>query len=734
MLSFSRVALVGVIASALGLAACDRTEERLERAQEVTDAALGQFLGERDARPSNQIPLSQVPLDRRAVSGQFAEPIVTLAGTARRPQFVIGSIVAKPRDIAQAIPVADVQRNPELAEDILVDDTAAERRLVILDSEAEAEAERDPSMIEKIQRAPIKSRSITVISPKREIAAREITNNRIILSEDQTRLPQLPQRSIQSEPYQSPEQKIEALPKLQPKVAERALTLQTSTLRRQMVAEDRMIETATKYGLAASIQRSRTGQMVIEIGDDALNPTQFTTEQVKSSRFAYESEDVSCDETQAMGRAGNPMIAMECVIADLRDSGEFEYVEKDYVFEQQMIFQPNGSGPLSVAITPNDPLFALQWHYQNRGDGDNDIQGGTGFVDFWTREGVQGSDEITVAVVDTGLQFDHPDIEASPNIVSGWDMVTDPDVANDGDSRDADASDPGDACPENGVFSNTYHGTHVAGTVGATATNNAAGVAGGAWSVKIVPVRALGRCGGRLSDINDAIRWAAGTIPEFDALGNEIWNEHPADIINLSIGLFRTCPASLQDAINDVTNAGAVVVAAAGNDRVSTEFYAPAGCDNVLTVASGDARGFLAPYSNFGSEVDIIAPGGDLTRDDNGDGNPDGVLSSKMASNCFDPVGGDPVETCYYAFEQGTSMAAPHASAALVLLKASQPELSGSDLVDALISRVSPIPDANCMGSCTQFPGSQELPDQPGMCLRQCGVGALDLGVSESDP
>ena len=431
MLSFSRVALVGVIASALGLAACDRTEERLERAQEVTDAALGQFLGERDARPSNQIPLSQVPLDRRAVSGQFAEPIVTLAGTARRPQFVIGSIVAKPRDIAQAIPVADVQRNPELAEDILVDDTAAERRLVILDSEAEAEAERDPSMIEKIQRAPIKSRSITVISPKREIAAREITNNRIILSEDQTRLPQLPQRSIQSEPYQSPEQKIEALPKLQPKVAERALTLQTSTLRRQMVAEDRMIETATKYGLAASIQRSRTGQMVIEIGDDALNPTQFTTEQVKSSRFAYESEDVSCDETQAMGRAGNPMIAMECVIADLRDSGEFEYVEKDYVFEQQMIFQPNGSGPLSVAITPNDPLFALQWHYQNRGDGDNDIQGGTGFVDFWTREGVQGSDEITVAVVDTGLQFDHPDIEASPNIVSGWDMVTDPDVAND---------------------------------------------------------------------------------------------------------------------------------------------------------------------------------------------------------------------------------------------------------------------------------------------------------------
>lgn len=734
MLSFSRIVLVGVLAGMFGLAACDRTEERLERAQDVTDTALGQIFGEQGATPSNQIPLSQVPVERRAVSGQFVEPIVTLAGTPRRPQFVIGSIVAKPRDIAQAVAVADVQRNPELAEDILVDDSASERRLVILDSAAEAEAERDPSLIEQIQRAPIKSRSITVISPEREIAAREIANNRIILSEDQSRLPQSPQRSIQTEPYQTREQKIEALPKLQPKVAERALTLQTNTLRRQMIAEDRMIETATKYGLAASIQRSRTGQMVIEIGDDALNPTQFTTQQTKSSRFAYESEDVSCDESQAMGRAGNQMVAMECVIADLRNSGEFEYVEKDYVFEQQMIFQPNGSGPAGVAITPNDPLFALQWHYQNRSGSDDSVQGGAGFVDFWTREGVQGSEDITVAVVDTGLQFDHPDIEASPNIVSGWDMVTDPDVANDGDSRDADASDPGDACPENGVFSDTYHGTHVAGTVGATATNNAAGIAGGAWSVKIVPVRALGRCGGRLSDINDAIRWAAGTIPEFDALGNEIWNEHPADIINLSIGLFRTCPASLQDAINDVTNAGAVVVAAAGNDRVSTAFYAPAGCDNVLTVASGDARGFLAPYSNFGSEVDIIAPGGDLTRDDNGDGNPDGVLSSKMALNCFDPVSGDPVETCFYAFEQGTSMAAPHASAALVLLKASQPDLSGSDLVDALISRVSPIPESNCTGSCTQFPGSRELPDQPGMCLRPCGVGALDLSVSESGP
>ena len=110
---------------------------------------------------------------------------------------------------------------------------------------------------------------------------------------------------------------------------------------------------------------------------------------------------------------------------------------------------------------------------------------------------------------------------------------------------------------------------------------------------------------------------------------------------------------------------GVIVVSAAGNARVSTQFYAPGGCQNVITVAAGDARGQIAPYSNFGDNVTVIAPGGDLTRDDNGDGRPDGVLSTKAATNCYDPVTGEGVDTCFYAYEQGTSMAAPHVSAAL---------------------------------------------------------------------
>ena len=95
-------------------------------------------------------------------------------------------------------------------------------------------------------------------------------------------------------------------------------------------------------------------------------------------------------------------------------------------------------------------------------------------------------------------------------------------------------------------------------------TNNAIGIAGGAWDVTIVPVRALGRCGGKLSDINDAIRWAAGKVPARDGAGNEVWNANPADIINLSIGLFEPCPASMQAAINDAVAAGAIVVVGGG--------------------------------------------------------------------------------------------------------------------------------------------------------------------------
>ncbi len=744
-----RIGKLSVVAASgailLGLAACDRQEERVERVQELGGAVLDQLAGKQVAVPQGK-KLDEYPVEARAMAGSIQPlSLPELPDTTTR-RYVIGSIVAKPRDLPPPIEVASVMAEPDLIEYVAYD-KQAEAKIIIPDEALIEEAELEPEILDQIEKPTTSGRSITVIDPRvvqrtptlssrtviadEPVAPREKLRNQVELKRAQARgLPTPNVAEIRT--VVTREQRMEALPKLAPKVASRALTLQSETLVRQLSAEDRMIDAASKYGLAASIQRSRTGQMVIEIGADALSPTQFTTESSPRQVFGVE-RGVSCGNDGVEMAKSDVEVAMECVISELESTGEFEYVEKDYLFDHQLIRKPEG--PVApVLISPNDPLFDLQWHFANQGSGENQSAGGAGFVDFWTREGTQGSGDIVVAVVDTGLEMAHPEITGSANVAAGWDMVTDPLMGNDGDGRDADANDTGDACPEKGVFADSFHGTHVAGTVGAGLSNNGSGVAGGAWNVKIVPVRALGKCGGRLSDINDAIRWAAGTIPEFDELGNEIWNENPADIINLSIGLFKTCPASMQDAIDAVTAEGVIVVAAAGNSRVSTDFYAPGGCNNVVTVAGGDARGFIAPYSNFGDAVDILAPGGDLSRDDNGDNNPDGVLSTKTALNCFDPVTGAAVDKCFYAYEQGTSMAAPHVSAALALIKSKRPELSSSDVIARLLDGVTQIPETQCTGPCSQYPGATPTASDPSMCLRPCGSGLLNLaGVDLSD-
>jgi serine protease len=724
-----------VLIGGFALAACGQPEERVERAGQLGQAVIDQITG-KDAAPADpQAALKRARIEDRALAGKLQPTFLPALPTAGERRFAIGSIVAKPRDLPPPVAMAEVMAAPEMAMEVVVDEEA-ESRIVVLDEATMAEAEESPEIIERIEQpAALNRKRVTVIDPRVEAPPKAILEPgpnlpRAPLRDRLRRNPGEPViKEVQIERIETPQERLSQLPQLKPEVAQRAITMRQAALERQLQAEDRMIETARKYGVAASIQRSRSGQMVIEIGADAMKPTQFTGEFTPRQLSAIEAEETVCDQGAIADGTASAIMAMDCVIEDLQASGEFEYVEKDYIFEHQMIRRPD-TPVTPVAITPNDPLFSLQWHYQNQ----SDSPGGAGFVDFWTREAVQGAPEVVVAVIDTGLDYSHPDIKDSPNLVAGWDMVTDPDVGNDGDSRDGDATDPGDICPEKGRMENSWHGTHVAGTIGAGLTDNGQGVAGGAWNVKLVPVRALGKCGGRLSDINDAIRWAAGIIPEFDALGNEVWNDNPAHIINLSFGLFKTCPASMQDAINAVTAEGVTVVAAAGNNRIPTQFFAPASCQNVITVASGDARGYLAPYSNYGSAVDLIAPGGDLSRDDNGDGNPDGVLSTKLSENCLDPVSGSAVAQCYYSYEEGTSMAAPHVSAALALIKAKRPDQTRLELFDTLMAGLTPVAEVQCIGECINYPGAVPTEADENLCLRPCGAGLLNLaGVNLSE-
>lgn len=753
--------ILSALAGAVLLAGCDQIAERAGRAKVLADTSAGQISGETVVDPSARNLETAATADRALAGTVMAEFVID---EDERPLFAIGSIIAKPIDIAPPAAMADAE--------FLADEFEYFEEENYYEEAPESAGESLESAASPPAGAP---QSATARPPAGEIMLPEQVLPKITLNPSEKLKSQRDiaqagadiDKMMAGQPSQErragglTREEFMALPVEERaemrKMARRAPVVR-ETLKAQIDANSVMLDTMTRYGIGGEVALSREGQMVIQIGADGASPTQFSPTQFSPAQsrkgatgpadFLVRADQAECPADMLPADvAGDLALATACVVRDLRASGQFEYVEPDYIFQNQFVRRTKdaprpdaGSGtglpaPAPVSYNPNDPLWALQWHFRDRGTTEGRTAGGAGFETFWNRQGTTGSRSVVVAVVDTGLQMSHPDIAGSPNIMPGWDMVSDPRMGNDGDGRDSDANDPGDLCdPTKPYAADSFHGTHVAGTVGAASTNNGAGVAGGAWNVRVVPVRALGKCGGRLSDINDAIRWAAGLIPAEGPGETEVWNENPADIINLSIGLLGVCPASLQDAIDAVTSRGAIVVSAAGNARMSTSYYAPAGCRDVVTVAASDARGHLTPYSNYGADVMLLAPGGDLTRDDNGDSKPDGVLSTKGASNCYDPVTGASVETCYYAYEQGTSMAAPHVSAALALLKARTPSATREELLATLTEALDVREPLQCSGLCSQYPGTAPVAGSPDMCLRPCGTGLLNLARIPAPP
>ncbi|MEO5574162.1 MAG: S8 family serine peptidase, partial [Gammaproteobacteria bacterium] len=294
-----------------------------------------------------------------------------------------------------------------------------------------------------------------------------------------------------------------------------------------------------------------------------------------------------------------------------------------------------------------------------------------------------GSPDIVVAVIDSGI-LPHADFRG--NILPGYDFISEdrPGVfltANDGDGRDSDASDPGDWITgvENagrdstkgffkgcGTKNSSWHGMHVAGTI-AAASRKGGGVTGVNPAAKILPVRAWGKCGGYASDIVDAARWAAGLpVPGVPR------NPYPAQVLNMSLDGPGACSMSVQQAMDEIVDAGKVVIVSAGNrDRDAAEF-SPASCRGVITVAATDRAGRKAPYSNYGNVVTISAPGGDTSRLLS-----NGVLSTSNTGKTS-PVADD------YGYKQGTSMAAPHVAGIVSLMLSANPNLTPAQVMSAL--------------------------------------------------
>lgn len=309
---------------------------------------------------------------------------------------------------------------------------------------------------------------------------------------------------------------------------------------------------------------------------------------------------------------------------------------------------------LKASAVPSDPGYGSQWHYPLMN-----------LPQAWDIS--TGSNAVIVAVIDTGILPSHPDLQGQ--LVAGYDFISDPANALDGNGRDSDPSDPGDQCC---VGSSSFHGTHVAGTV-AAATNNATGVAGVAWGARIMPLRVLGLRGGSTDDVNQAILFAArlpnasGSLPA-----------QRADIVNMSLGGPSFSQAQ-QDVVAQARGQGVIVVAAAGNEAQSgNPIGYPAAYTGVVSVAAVAIDRTRAPYSSTNAFVDVAAPGGDNSRDLNGDGYADGVLSTWA-----DDSSGAP--RAVYGFSQGTSMAAPHVAGVAALMKAVNPALTPAQFESLLV-------------------------------------------------
>ncbi|GGJ20561.1 S8 family peptidase [Deinococcus roseus] len=399
----------------------------------------------------------------------------------------------------------------------------------------------------------------------------------------------------------------------------------------------------SKLGVNASVDRTLSGGEVV----------------LKLDGVSKQGLDLQV--TTSESASGKATLA---AIEKLRAHSNVEYAEPNFIMHANAV--------------PNDTYYAQhQWDMRQMN-----------LPNAWNVTTGVGSP--VVAVIDTG-KTNHPDLAG--RWVTGYDFISSATAAKDGNGRDSDPTDVGDGGVCNGSnYPNSWHGTHVAGTIGA-ATNNNLGVAGVNWNARISALRVLGKCGGTTTDIADSIRWAAGI-----SVAGVPTNPNPAKVISMSLGAYTgtSCPSTYQSAINDAVARGVTVVIAAGNDNKTASGATPANCANVIAVAATRKDGGRAWYSNYGTTVDIAAPGGETDDasgqiDRDGDGYVDGILSTLLNSTG---------SSYNYTFYQGTSMATPHVSGLVSLMYAVKPTITPAQVETILKNTAKPITHSTCNVGC----------------------------------
>lgn len=441
--------------------------------------------------------------------------------------------------------------------------------------------------------------------------------------------------------------------------------MQNKTIRIQAIASAILLAGLSSFSLAEAAGDRFSRQIIVKYRNSALTSKTEETAIGDRLRMLGQRRGFLLKRLRTMATGAEVVHVdrdldrseLAATLSELRADPRVLYAEEDRV--------------MHALAVPNDSRYSEQWYLYEATAG---IRAPTAW-DISTGSGV------TIAVLDTGYR-PHADLGAA--IVGGYDFISST-SNNDGNGRDADASDPGDynsagQCGTNSAASNSsWHGTHVAG-IAAARTNNALGVAGVAYNASILPVRVLGRCGGVTSDIADAIIWASG-----GSVSGVPANPYPAKVINLSLGGSGACDTTTQAAINSARSRNTTVVVAAGNANADTANFSPASCAGVITVASVGRAGGRAYYSNYGNSVEIAAPGGDQQS-----GTANGILSTLNSGATSS--GADS-----YAYYQGTSMAAPVVTGVAALLYAQTPTLIPDQVLAKLQTTARPFP-ASCSG------------------------------------
>lgn len=372
---------------------------------------------------------------------------------------------------------------------------------------------------------------------------------------------------------------------------------------------------------------------------------------------------------------------------------------------------------------PSDPLATGQWYLQKAANAPSAINA----IDAWDTS--TGSAGVVVAVIDTGVRFDHPDLLRAADggrLLPGFDFVNDVAVGNDGDGWDADPSDPGDwvtsaEAPSLRVrgctaSDSSWHGTRVSGMIGAL-TNNGNGIGGITWRTWLLPLRALGKCGGLDSDIVAAMLWAGGI-----AVNGAPANPYPARIVNMSLGSSGACSALYRDAVNQLAARGVLVVASAGNEGgvVGT----PASCPGVAAVAGIRHVGTKVGFSNLGPSIALSAPGGNCVNV--GPGQPC-LFSLDTTTNTGRTVPEANGYTNQLDFNVGTSFSAPIVSGIAALMLAVNGGLDPTQLIARLregATKPFPVSTDAAIPSCRVPTGGTDLQTSECNCTTTtCGAG-----------